>query len=126
MCLLLLFNEYCLYQFNEINSTKILPMKSALCTLLFTGICLYCFGQIPPIDVTEQTIKVGGMGEEAIYLAFADGDQIVFNFEEVNGKEMKEIEIAEYPSTSKFMDYKSKKIENKILNVNGKGIYKFR
>jgi len=39
----------------------------------------------------------------------SEGDQLVFNFQEVNGKELKEIEIIEFPSTSKFMDYKKQK-----------------
>ncbi|HEX7845586.1 MAG TPA: hypothetical protein VF476_07250, partial [Chitinophagaceae bacterium] len=42
------------------------------------------------------------------------------------GKELKEVEIVELPSSSRFMDYKIKKIENKIITVNKTGIYKFR
>ena len=83
------------------------------------------FGQTT-IDVTEQTLKVGGTKEEVMYFGFEEGDQIVFNFSEVDGKELKEIEILEYPSTSKFSDYKTAKIENKIINVNTKAVYKFR
>lgn len=78
------------------------------------------------IDVAETTLKISGLGEEVFYYGFAEGDQLIFNFEEVNGKELKEIEIIELPSSSKFMDYKSKKIENKILNINRTGVYKFR
>lgn len=79
-----------------------------------------------PIPVFESTLKVGAVGEEKFYYGFAEGDQIVFDFEEVNGKELKEIEVAEYPSSSKFMDYKSKKIVNKIIPVTRTGIYEFR
>lgn len=79
-----------------------------------------------PIDVAENTLKVAGLGEEVFYYGFAEGDQLIFNFEEVNGKELKEIEIVEYPSSSKFMDYKSKKISNKIINISKTAIYKFR
>ncbi|HEX7904197.1 MAG TPA: hypothetical protein VF487_09980 [Chitinophagaceae bacterium] len=78
------------------------------------------------VDVIESTLKVGLMGEEIFYYGFAAGDQLVFHFEEVNGKEMKEIEIVEMPSTTRFMDYKSKKIENKTIAVPKTGIYKFR
>lgn len=80
----------------------------------------------PPIDVAENTLKIGGLGEEILYFGFAEGDQVLFSFEEMNGKELKEIEFLEYPSSSKFMDYKTKKIENKTLNINRTGIYKFR
>jgi hypothetical protein len=78
------------------------------------------------IDVAENTLKIGGLGEEVFYYGFAEGDQIVFSFEEVNGKELKEIEIIEMPSSSKFMDYKTDKIEKKTITVNRTGIYKFR
>jgi hypothetical protein len=78
------------------------------------------------IDVAENTLKVGGLGEEVFYYGFAEGDQVIFNFEELNGKALKELEITELPSSSKFMDYKTKKIENKILNITRTGIYKFR
>ncbi len=79
------------------------------------------------IDVTETTLKIGAHGgEELFYYGFAEGDQLIFNFQEVNGKELKEIEITELPSSSKFMDYKSKKIENKTLNITKTGIYRFR
>jgi hypothetical protein len=79
-----------------------------------------------PVDVTEQTIKVAAFSEEVLYFGFAEGDQIIFNFSEVNGKEVKEVEIMEFPSASKFSDFKTSKIENKTINVNTKSVYKFR
>ena len=79
-----------------------------------------------PIDVTEKTIKVAGLGEEILYYGFASGDKVIFSFEEVNGRELKEIDITELPSSSKFSDFKTSKIENKTLNVVNKGVYKFR
>ncbi|OAQ41959.1 hypothetical protein A5893_02240 [Pedobacter psychrophilus] len=79
------------------------------------------------VDITETTLKVDGLGgEEILYYGFSEGDQLIFNFQEVNGKELKEIEIIELPTSSKFMDYKSTKIENKTLNITRTGIYKFR
>ncbi len=78
------------------------------------------------IDVAESTIKVGGFGEEVFYYGFAEGDQIVFNFEEINGKELKEVEIMELPSSSKYMEYKTKNITDKTINTTKTGIYKFR
>ena len=83
------------------------------------------FGQTP-VDVSESTLKVSGFGEEVFYYGFSEGDQLIFNFSEVNGKELKELEIIELPSSSKFMDYKTKKIENKSINITKTGIYKFR
>jgi hypothetical protein len=78
------------------------------------------------IEVTDQTIKISSLDEEVLYFGFAEGDQIVFNFKEINDKELKEIEIYEYPSASKFSDFKTSKIENKILKVNKTSIYAFR
>lgn len=83
------------------------------------------FGQ-DPIEVTEQTIKIGGTKEEELYFGFAEGDKILFSFQETDNKELKEIEIIEYPNNSKFSDYKSKKIENKTINVTKTGVYVFR
>ena len=79
-----------------------------------------------PIDVTESTLKINSFGDEVYYCGFAEGDQVIFNFEEVNGKELKEVEIIEMPSTSKFMDYKTTSISNKTLTITKTGIYKFR
>ena len=90
---------------------------------LLTAFRLY--GQ-KPVMVVENTFKVGPFKEEVFHYGFAAGDKLVFNFEEVNKKEMKEVEIMELPSSSKFMDYKTKKIENKTIEIINTGIYKFR
>lgn len=102
-------------------------MKKTLITLV-TVFGLNTFSALGqnPIDVADNTLKVGAFGEEVFYYGFAEGDQLIFNFEEVKGKELKEVEIIELPSSSKFMDYKTKKIENKIINITTTGIYKFR
>ena len=78
------------------------------------------------IDVTDQTIKIGGLKEEEIYFGFAEGDKITFNFKEINGKELKELEIIQYPNNSKFSEYKTSKVENKSLLVAKTGVYIFR
>lgn len=100
-------------------------MKAFLFTVLLLAVCTISFSQLP-IDVTEQTIKVGAMKTEEMYFGFAEGDQVIFNFTEADKKELKEIEIIEWPNTSKFSDYKTWKIENKILNIGRTGVYKFR
>jgi len=101
-------------------------MKRTLFVLSVGFFSSILHAQLQPIDVAENTLKVSGFGEETFYYGFAEGDQLIFNFEEVNGKELKELEIIELPSSSKFMDYKTKKIENKIINITRTGIYKFR
>ncbi|MFA6150995.1 MAG: hypothetical protein WC716_06735 [Chitinophagaceae bacterium] len=79
-----------------------------------------------PIDISENTFKVAAFNEEVFYYGFCEGDQLIFNFEERNNKELKELEIAEMPGNSTFMDYKTKAISNKIISVPKTGIYKFR
>jgi hypothetical protein len=102
-------------------------LKRFLCTSILIIISINTlFSQQEALDVTDQTLKIAANTEESLYFAFAEGDKIVFNFSEINKKELKEVEITEYPSTSKFSDYKSIKIENKIIQVNKKGIYRFR
>ena len=78
------------------------------------------------IDVVETTFKVGMMGEEEFYYGFAEGDILVFNFEEKDGKELKEIEIIELPTATKFTDFKSSSIIDKRIKIQNTGVYKFR
>jgi len=79
-----------------------------------------------PVDVAESAVKVGIKGEEEVFFGFAAGDQLIFSFEEANGKEMKEVEILEWPANSRFMDVKTSKIDNKTISVPRTAIYKFR
>jgi hypothetical protein len=101
-------------------------MKKITFTLLTCLMIFSSFGQQKPIDVADITIKIGSIGSEEMFYGFAEGDQIVFNFEELKGKDLKEVEIIELPSSSKFMDYKTTKIENKTILVNQKGVYHFK
>jgi hypothetical protein len=78
------------------------------------------------IDVADNTMKVSGFATETIYYAFAEGDKIIFNFEEANGKELKEIEMRELDGGARFMDYKAKRVENKTVEIFKTGIYTFR
>jgi len=92
--------------------------------LLLSSIISIC--QIQPVDVADITLKVKSGGTEELIYGFAPGDQIVFNYEEESGKELKEVEIIELPSTSKFKDYKPTKIENKVINVYKKSLFLFK
>ena len=100
-------------------------MKTFLFTLFFI-IPLFIWSQTP-IDIAETTIKLDGWnGEQIFYYGFAQGDKLVFNFEELDGKKLTEIEISELPSSSRFTDYKTSKIENQIITVPQTAVYKFR
>lgn len=78
------------------------------------------------VDVTEQTIRLAGNQTEILYFGFDEGDEIKFSFKELNNKELGEIEILEYPSFSRFSQFKSKNIENKSLKVTTAQVYVFR
>ena len=93
----------------------------------------FVFGILGPVvsgqvvlEVADNTLKVSGHNEVNFYYGFEQGDELVFSFEEINGHELKEVEITELPSSCKFMDYKIKKIEKKIIHVTNTGIFKFR
>ncbi len=79
-----------------------------------------------PVDITDQTIKIGAFKEEELHFGFAAGDKIIFNFKEIDNKELKEIEIVEFPNNSKFSDYKTKLVDNKTISVTKQGVYIFR
>ncbi len=101
-------------------------MKKNYSLTIFLVILYFNLSSQTIVDVAENTLKIAALSEEVFYYGFAEGDKLIFTFEEVNRKELKELEIIEMPESSKFMDYKTKKIENKIINVNRTGIYKFR
>jgi len=81
---------------------------------------------ISPIDVAENTLKVDEHSEEVFYYGFAAGDELVLSFKMQKGSSLSELEISEFPSSIKFMDYKVKKIENHKLHILRTGVYKFR
>ena len=85
--------------------------------LILLSSFLFCYAsmiaQLEPIIVSEQTIKV--KSNEEFYFAFAKGDEIVFDLEVVKGKNLKEVEIVEYPNSSKFFEFKTKNISNKNM-----------
>ena len=95
----------------------VLPVLVCWCTCVFGA---------SPVDVAENTLKVNGKSEEVFYYGFAAGDELVFSFKEVHGWSLKELEISELPSSTKFMDYTVRRIENKSIHISRTGIYKFR
>lgn len=68
-------------------------MRTILLVLLYSAAYVIPFAQTP-VDIVENTLKVAPQGEVVFYYGFAEGDQLIFNFEEVNGKELKELEIS--------------------------------
>jgi len=104
----------------------VVTKKHFLSLMLYGSLTVAVANGQKPVDVVESSVKVGIKGEEMVYYGFAEGDQLIFSFEESGGKEMKEVEIVEMPSSSKFLEFKTGKIDNKTINVARTGIYKFR
>ncbi len=116
------------WRLKNIKNLKPLIMQRKFILTTQLLVCLYStqLHAQTPVDVIETTLKVGMMGEEFFYLGFAEGDKMIFSFEEANGKEMKEVEIVGLESNFKFNEYKTSKISNKTIEVLKTGIYKFR
>ncbi len=98
------------------------PILTSCILLLFS---LVAIGAEDRILVTETTVKIGSMGIEELYFGFEQGDEIIFSFELVKGKNLNEVEIFEYPETSVYMDFKTSLVQDKSISVRKKGIYKF-
>lgn len=97
-------------------------MKRVIVFCFFSLLSKYVFS-LEPILVTENTFKLNG--EKIMFFGFASGDKIIFDFEELEGKEVKEIEIIEMPQNTKVQDYKVIKLTNKTIDVYKKGYMLF-
>lgn len=79
-----------------------------------------------PITITEQTIKIGPSRTETFYFGFAEGDILRITLIETNNKEIQEFEVMEYPSISKFTEFKVTELSNKDITIQKTGVYSFR
>jgi hypothetical protein len=104
-------------------------MKKLILFNLFLTSSILSFTQTKTIDVTDQqSLKIKGGETKEFYYGFAAGDQIVFNLEVIDGNQLKQVEILEYPNISKFSESKpltKPQVINKTLSVSKEGIYKF-
>ena len=89
--------------------------------ILFSPITLKAIDSVLGV---ENTFKL--KGEESLYYGFAEGDQIIFDFQETNKKSVKEIEIVEMPNNTKFQDFKVSNVNQKTIKVHKNAIYLFR
>lgn len=77
------------------------------------------------ITVVETTFKMKGNSEESLFYGFAEGDKMIVILEETQNKAIKEFEIIESPTTSKFMDINTSKV-TKELSIPRNAVYEFR
>jgi hypothetical protein len=94
-------------------------------TIIATLLC--CFTALgiaqQAIEITDQTLKISG--EEYLYFGFTAGDEVIFSLEEVNGKELKEVEILRYPDQVVYANLQVGMLE-KRLRITEEGVYQFR
>ena len=100
-------------------------VMAKITTILLFTLTTTAYGQ-SIVNLMESTIKIPAFGEESIYLGFSEGDKIVLNFEEINKNDLKELEVLEWPSSTKFSDFKVNKVDNRALEVPRTAIYRFR
>ncbi len=98
-------------------------MKKSILLVCLSSTIL--FGQTK-ISILESTKKISPLSEENIFIGLHSGDVLLINVEELNAKELKEIELIEYPNNSKFLDYKTSRLDAKQITINNTGIYKLR
>src|SRR5690242_16000403 len=91
--------------------------------LLLTGSLLHAQ---TPIDVFNRTIKINPVSEDTMYFSFAKGDQVVFDFESVSGRDLMEFEVFQYPHFSKFRKDNQVKMKSEKLSIEETGVYWFR
>lgn len=85
---------------------------------------LYC-QVINPVSVAQGSFKLAGLSVEDQYFGFAEGDQVTFAYTEERGKDIREIEVIEYPNTSRFSEFKFSKV-NQTLTIAKTGVYCFK
>jgi len=109
---------------NEIFKIRIMFKKTFLfLALIISGITL---ATNQPILVTESTITIDFGQTKNLFFSFAEGDEIIFDFQLVKGKNLKEIEVVELPNNGVFSEFKAQKIVGKRITVRNKGLYKFK
>ena len=78
-----------------------------------------------PIPVADQTFKLTGASEH--FYAFAEGDQILLQVEELTGKKIKSIEFSQYPEGHMlFRAYELDSVLSKTILIPKTGIFLLR
>ena len=93
-------------------------------TLLFVMMANLVLAQ-KPITVAEITLKIKPDSSEELLYGFAEGDQLLFTFEEDNNKKIGEVAVSEFPDVVKFRTIDTKKVKKQLITVNHKAVFKF-
>ena len=106
--------------------TKNLSMVKKLLLLGMILISQDIFSNSDPILITESTIKLGFDQTRVLFYSLAEGDELVFDFEMIKGRHIKEVQIIELPTNIIFTEFKAQKIDTKKIKVRNKGVYAFK
>ncbi len=101
-------------------------MVKKLLVLLLLPLSFSSFASNEPILITESAIQVSFDETKEIFFSFAEGDEILINFEMVKGKHLKEFQISGPSSNILFSEYKLKSLEGKRIKVRERGVYSFK
>lgn len=78
------------------------------------------------LTVADLSVNLKAKQEQVFYYGFADEDEILFSCTVQAGKELTELEIAEYPADSRLLKNKIKSLKEHKIKANHKAVYLFR
>ncbi|MEY3248781.1 MAG: hypothetical protein RL742_824 [Bacteroidota bacterium] len=76
------------------------------------------------LPVADQTLKLSG--EHEYVFAFAEGDQIELHVALLEGKQIKAVELVQYPEYPVFRTYELDSVIDKSIRIPKTGVYLFR
>lgn len=85
-----------------------------------------CAAYAQPVSVAELTLKLPSGYERELYYGFAAGDEILFLFNEVEGKKIKEVDVSAWPNQLRYADYETAGGREQRITVPATGVYRFR
>lgn len=87
---------------------------------------LWIWGQVRPrVEVCDLILQLKGKDVQEVYYGFAAGDQIIVDFNEVEGRLVDGMEIVEYPENVRFREIETAEVREKYIYVQTSGVYKF-
>lgn len=87
---------------------------------------LFTRAQAPSrLEVCDLILRLKGNDVQEVYYGFAAGDQIIFDFSEVEGRPIAGVEIVEYPENVRYRELETAEVREKYIYVQTTGVYKF-
>lgn len=101
-------------------------MIKKILNLLVLFLSLSSFANTEPVLISESTIQMSFDETKEVFYSFDEGDEILIDFEMVQGKHLKEFHVMDQSSSTLFSQYKLESLEGKKIKVRTKGVYSFR